>query len=74
MTGYAIIIEGDGDSFSAYAPELPGCIATGSSIVEVDERMRDAIRLHIELMEMDGDEVPPPTTVATCVAEVATTR
>jgi predicted RNase H-like HicB family nuclease len=59
MTGYAIIIEGEGDSFSAYAPELPGCIATGSSIAEVEERMREAIRLHIELMEEDGDPIGP---------------
>ena len=42
MTGYAIIIEGEGDSFSAYAPELPGCIAAGSSVTEVEAMMRGA--------------------------------
>lgn len=70
MTGYAIIIEGAGDSFSAYAPELPGCVATGSSVAEVEERMREAIEFHIEGMKLDGEPVPPPTTFATAVAEV----
>lgn len=73
MTGYAIIIEGEGDSFSAYAPELPCCIATGSSIAEVEQLMREAIQLHVEWMREEGDQVPPPTTVATTIVEVATT-
>jgi predicted RNase H-like HicB family nuclease len=71
MTGYAIIIEGEGDSFSAYAPELPGCIAAGSSVTEVEALMREAIALHLEVMREYGDEIPPPTTVATAIAEVA---
>ena len=74
MTGYAIIIEGEGDSFSAYAPELPGCIATGSSIAEVEQLMREAIQLHVGWMREEGDEVPPPTTVATAIAEVVTSK
>lgn len=72
MTGYAIIIEGEDDSFSAYAPELPGCIATGRSIAEVEQRMREAIEFHLEGMQIDGDPIPPPTTVATSIADVAT--
>lgn len=72
MTGYAIIIEGEGDSFSAYAPELPGCIAAGSSVAEVEALMREAIELHVEVMREYGDEVPPPTTVATAIVEVVT--
>lgn len=71
MTGYAIIIEGDGDAFSAYAPELPGCIAAGSSIAEVETLMREAIVHHLEVMKEYGDEIPPPTTVATAIAEVS---
>ena len=71
MTGYAIIIEGEGDSFSAYAPELPGCIATGKSIEEVEELMREAIGFHLEVMKEHGEEIPPPTTVATAIADVA---
>lgn len=74
MTGYAIIIEGEGDSFSAYAPELPGCIAAGSSIAEVESLMREAIRYHLEVMREYGDPIPEPTTVATAIAEVVTTK
>jgi len=70
MTGYAIIIEGEDDSFSAYAPELPGCVATGKSVAEVEKLMREAICFHLEGMQIDGEPIPPPTTVATAIAEV----
>ena len=71
MTGYAIIIEGEGNSFSAYAPELPGCIAAGSSIAEVEALMREAIEFHLDMMRERGDEIPLPTTVATAIAEAS---
>lgn len=74
MTGYAIIIEGEDDSFSAYAPELPGCIAAGDSVAEVEKLMREAIGFHLEMMKEHGEEIPPPTTVATAIAEVTTVR
>lgn len=74
MTGYAIIIEGEDDSFSAYAPELPGCIATGKSVAEVEQLMREAIEFHLEGMQLDGELIPPPTTVATAIAEVVTSK
>ena len=74
MTGYAIIIEGEGDSFSAYAPELPGCVAAGKSIEEVEKLMREAIGFHLEMMREHGDEIPEPTTVATAIADVVTTK
>ena len=74
MTGYAIIIEGEGDSYSAYAPELLGCIATGHSIPEVEASMREAIRYHLEFMAEHGDPIPPPTTVATAIAEVVAAK
>lgn len=70
MTGYAIIIEGEDDSFSAYAPELPGCTATGNSNEEVEKLMREAIGFHLEVMKELGDVIPAPTTVATAIAEV----
>ena len=50
MTGYAVIIEGEGNSFSAYVPELPGCIVAGSSVAEIEKLIREAIELHIEGM------------------------
>jgi predicted RNase H-like HicB family nuclease len=70
MVGYAIVIEGEGDSFSAYAPELLGCVAAGSSVAEVEALMREAIQLHLDAMAEHGDPIPPPTTVATAIAEV----
>jgi len=70
MTGYAIIIEGEEGSYSAYAPELLGCIATGKTIEEVERLMREAIGFHLEMMKEHGEEIPPPTTVATAIAQV----
>ena len=74
MPGYAIVIEGEGDCFSAYAPELLGCIATGKTIEEVERLMREAIGFHLEMMKEHGEEIPPPTTVATAIAEVVTSK
>lgn len=74
MTGYAIIIEGEGHSFSAYAPELPDCVATGPSVAQVEQRMREAIEFHLDIMREHGEEIPPPTMVATAIAEVVTSK
>jgi predicted RNase H-like HicB family nuclease len=74
MTGYAIVIEGEEGSYSAYAPELPGCVSTGQSVEEVERNMREAIEFHLEGMREDGEEIPSPTTVATAIAEVVTTQ
>ena len=58
---YAIVIENAGPNFSAYVPDLPGCVATGSSIAEVEREIREAIELHIEGMREDGDPIPTPS-------------
>jgi len=55
---YTIVIEKAKSNFSAYVPDLPGCIATGESIEEVERLIREAIVLHIEGMREDS--VPPP--------------
>lgn len=70
MTGYAVIIEGAGDSYSAYVPELPGCVAAGRSVPEVENLIREAIEFHIEGMHEAGEPVPPPTTAGTTIVEV----
>ena len=59
-TGYLVVIEGEGDSYSAYTPDLPGCVAAGESIEEVAQLMREAIPLHIESLRAHGEPVPPP--------------
>ena len=58
---YAIVIEKAEDNYSAYVPDLPGCVATGQTVSEVESEIRGAIVFHIEGMIEDGLPVPPPT-------------
>jgi predicted RNase H-like HicB family nuclease len=58
---YAIVIENAGPNFSAYVPDLPGCVATGETVEEVQREIREAIALHIEGMREDGDPIPLPS-------------
>jgi predicted RNase H-like HicB family nuclease len=68
---YLIVIEGDGETnFSAYAPDLPGCIATGATLAEVEELMREGIRLHLEVMLEGGEPIPEPTAVGAALVAV----
>ncbi|MDZ4763379.1 MAG: type II toxin-antitoxin system HicB family antitoxin [Chloroflexota bacterium] len=64
---YAIIIEGTEGSFSAYAPDLPGCIAIGETVTETTHAMEEAIRFHIDGLRADGLAVPYPSSVAASV-------
>jgi predicted RNase H-like HicB family nuclease len=45
---YAVVIEDAGTNFSAYVPDLPGCVATGSTVAETEQAIREAIALHLE--------------------------
>ena len=58
---YAIVIERADDNFSAYVPDLPGCVATGSTVEETEQAIRAAIEFHIEGLREDGAAVPQPT-------------
>ena len=58
---YAIVIENAGPNFSAYVPDLPGCVATGATLEEVESEIREAIELHIEGLREDGFAVPQPS-------------
>lgn len=58
---YAIVIENAGANYSAYVPDLPGCIATGATVEETEASIRDAIELHLEGMRQDGTPIPPPS-------------
>ena len=60
MSRYLIIIENTGTGFSAYSPDLPGCVATGRTRAEVEEEMHDAIEFHIEGLRLAGEPVPAP--------------
>lgn len=57
---YAIVIEQAAANYSAYVPDLPGCVATGSTMEEVEEQIREAIAFHLAGLREDGSEVPPP--------------
>jgi predicted RNase H-like HicB family nuclease len=61
---YAVVIEKAGDNFSAYVPDLPGCVATGATLAETEKDIREAIRFHIEGLKADGLPIPEPTAVA----------
>jgi len=61
---YAMIIETGERNYSAYLPDLPGCVATGKTIEEVRQRMREAIELHLAGLREDGLPIPQPTTLA----------
>ena len=71
MTQYAVIIEGEGASFSAYVPDLPGCVAAGSSVEEAEALIREAVELHVASLREHGEPVPPPSTAAVRVVDVA---
>ena len=58
---YAVVIEKADGNYSAYVPDLPGCIATGDTVASVEREIRDAIRFHIEGLKQDGLPVPAPT-------------
>lgn len=61
---YAIVIEKAGGNYSAYVPDLPGCVATAATVSEVEREIRDAIRFHIEGLHADGMTIPEPTSIA----------
>lgn len=60
MKKYLVVVEETNTGFSAYSPDLPGCIATGATHEEVEHEMRDAMQFHIEGLREDGQAVPEP--------------
>ena len=57
---YAIVIEKAESNYSAYVPDLPGCVATGATIEETEAQIREAIEFHLEGMREDGIAIPQP--------------
>jgi predicted RNase H-like HicB family nuclease len=60
---YAIVIEKAGDNFSAYVPDLPGCVATGETVADVEREISEAIVFHLEGLREDGLPIPPPASL-----------
>jgi predicted RNase H-like HicB family nuclease len=67
---YTVIIENAGNNYSAYVPDLPGCISIGKTIEETKKNIQEAIELHLEGMREDGLPIPEPASTAV-VVEVA---
>ena len=61
MKQYAIVLEKAGSNYSAYVPDLPGCVATGATLEEAGHLLREAIELHLEGMHEDGEAIPEPS-------------
>ena len=60
---YAMIIEKGENNYSAYFPDLPGCIATAKTLDELKSRMREALEMHLQGMREDGLPIPEPSLV-----------
>lgn len=61
---YAIVIEKTPNNYSAYAPDLPGCAATGATVSEVQQQIKEAIEFHLEGLREDGLPIPETTTIS----------
>ncbi len=61
MTEFTIVIEDAGTNYAAYAPDVPGCIATGASVAEVTSTLREAIAEHLDILRRMGEEHFPST-------------
>lgn len=58
---YAVVIEQAPSNYSAYVPDLPGCVATGATVEEAEHEIRAAIAFHLEGLKREGFEVPVPS-------------
>ncbi len=66
---YAAVIERTGNGFSAYVPDLPGCVAAGDTRAETEALIREAVAEHLELLREGGDLIPEPQ-ASTSLVEV----
>ena len=60
---YAVVIEKAEGNYSAYVPDLPGCVATGATKEEVEDHIREAIRFHLDGLREDGVPIVEPTSI-----------
>ena len=58
---YAIVVENAGNNYSAYVPDLPGCVATGGALEETEQLIREAVELHLNGLREDGLPIPQPS-------------
>jgi predicted RNase H-like HicB family nuclease len=60
---YAVVIENAGANFSAYVPDLPGCVATGLTVEQTEQAIREAVKLHLEGLRLDGTPIPSSSSI-----------
>lgn len=60
MKKHLAVVEESGTGFSAYSPDLPGCIATGATRAEVESEMREAMKFHVDGLRLEGQAAPEP--------------
>lgn len=70
---YLVVIEKADTNYSAYAPDVPGCVATGDTIEEAITQMQEALRFHLEAMARDNEPLPVPYSVLAVNIEVPET-
>ena len=68
MTEYLIVVEKANGNFSAYCPDLPGFIATGTTREETEANMREAVRMHLDGLRAGGQPLPEPSATASRIA------
>jgi predicted RNase H-like HicB family nuclease len=68
---YAVVIEKAENNYSAYIPDLPGCVATGATVAEAETQIREAIEFHLDGLREDGVAIPPPSSQVEYIDVVA---
>jgi predicted RNase H-like HicB family nuclease len=71
MKEYLVIFEWAGSNYSAYVPDLPGCISTGKTLKEVEINIKEAIALYIDTLKEDGQAIPEPSVSGKLIAVAA---
>lgn len=67
MKQYLVIYEWAGNNYSAYVPDLPGCVACGDTMEETEQLMKEAIELYLDALREEGRAIPEPTTKANLI-------
>ena len=71
MKEYYVIFEWAGNNYSAYVPDLPGCISTGKTLEETEENIKEAIELYIDTLKEDNQPIPEPSIKAKAISIAA---
>jgi predicted RNase H-like HicB family nuclease len=67
MKRYLIVIEQTATGYSAYSPDLPGCVSTGATHEEVERNMREAVEFHLDGLKLEGEVIPEPHSYSTYI-------